>query len=84
MFKVKGIHNLQYHHAVFASFLYNKKLLDALEGIMETSNIVLHHTKAHLKPPEKGAAYPMHQVMIQSRKKKQKKWMLLISFLRNF
>ncbi|CAB3219829.1 unnamed protein product [Arctia plantaginis] len=60
-YTVKGIHNLQYHHAVFASFLYNKKLLDALEDIMETNNIVLHHTKAHLKPPEKGAAYPMHQ-----------------------
>ncbi|CAH0689951.1 unnamed protein product [Spodoptera exigua] len=58
---VKGIHNLQYHHAVFNTFLFNKVLLDALEDIMETSNIVLHHTKAHLKPPEKGAAYPMHQ-----------------------
>lgn len=29
---------------------------------METKNIILHHTKAHYKPPEKGAAYPMHQV----------------------
>ncbi|XP_050551249.1 phytanoyl-CoA dioxygenase, peroxisomal-like [Spodoptera frugiperda] len=59
---VKGIHNLQYHHAVFNTFLFNKELLDALEDIMETSDIVLHHTKAHFKPPEKGAAYPMHQV----------------------
>ncbi|KAJ8713780.1 hypothetical protein PYW08_007400 [Mythimna loreyi] len=58
---VKGIHNLQYHHAVFNSFLFSSKLLDALEDIMETGNIVLHHTKAHLKPPEIGAAYPMHQ-----------------------
>ncbi|CAH0593989.1 unnamed protein product [Chrysodeixis includens] len=60
-FTVKGIHNLQYHHAVFSSFLFNKDLLDALEDVMETDNIILHHTKAHLKPPEKGAAYPMHQ-----------------------
>nr|XP_021184926.2 probable alpha-ketoglutarate-dependent hypophosphite dioxygenase [Helicoverpa armigera] len=58
---VKGIHNLQYHHAVFNSFLFSKRLLDALEDVMETPNIVLHHTKAHFKPPEKGAAYPMHQ-----------------------
>ncbi|XP_075982914.1 phytanoyl-CoA dioxygenase, peroxisomal-like [Anticarsia gemmatalis] len=60
-YTVKGIHNLQYHHAVFSSFLFNKKLLSALEDVMETPNIVLHHTKAHFKPPEKGAAYPMHQ-----------------------
>ncbi|XP_026725700.1 phytanoyl-CoA dioxygenase, peroxisomal-like [Trichoplusia ni] len=60
-FTVKGIHNLQYHHAVFSSFLFNKNLLDALEDVMETKNIILHHTKAHYKPPEKGAAYPMHQ-----------------------
>ncbi|KOB53093.1 putative alpha-ketoglutarate-dependent hypophosphite dioxygenase [Operophtera brumata] len=61
MFTVKGIHNLQYHHAIFSTFLFNKNLLDALEDIMGTENIVLHHTKAHFKPPEKGAAYPMHQ-----------------------
>ena len=28
---------------------------------MESENIVLHHTKAHLKPPEQGAPFPMHQ-----------------------
>ncbi|KAG6453236.1 probable alpha-ketoglutarate-dependent hypophosphite dioxygenase [Manduca sexta] len=58
---VKGIHNLQYHHAVFSKFLFNENLLDALEDVMGTENIVLHHTKCHYKPPEKGAAYPMHQ-----------------------
>ncbi|KAM3955877.1 phytanoyl-CoA dioxygenase, peroxisomal [Aphomia sociella] len=60
-YTVKGIHNLQYHSAVFGKILYNKELLDALEDVMETKNIILHHTKAHLKPPENGAAYPMHQ-----------------------
>lgn len=64
-FQVKGIHNLQYHHAIFSNFLFNKNLLDALEDIMDTENIVLHHTKAHYKPPDKGAAYPMHQVMLE-------------------
>ncbi|KAJ2942129.1 hypothetical protein O0L34_g11043 [Tuta absoluta] len=58
---VKGIHNLQYHHAVFSKFLFNDSLLDAVEDIMGTENIVLHHTKAHFKPPAVGAAYPMHQ-----------------------
>ena len=28
---------------------------------METKDILLHHTKAHIKPPEKGAPFLMHQ-----------------------
>ncbi|CAF4797067.1 unnamed protein product [Pieris macdunnoughi] len=60
-YTVKGIHNLQMHHAVFGRYLYNDNLLDAMEDLMGTPNIALHHTKAHYKPPEKGAAYPMHQ-----------------------
>ena len=46
---------------VFTKLLLNPKLLDAVEDVMETENIILHHTKAHLKPPEKGAPFPMHQ-----------------------
>ncbi|CAK1583217.1 unnamed protein product [Parnassius mnemosyne] len=60
-YTVKGIHNLQMHHAEFGKVLYHEELLDALEDIMETKNIALHHTKAHYKPPERGASYPMHQ-----------------------
>ena len=41
--------------------MLNERLLDAIEDIMESGNIVLHHTKAHLKPPEQGAPFPMHQ-----------------------
>ncbi|XP_053617924.1 phytanoyl-CoA dioxygenase, peroxisomal-like [Plodia interpunctella] len=59
-FTVKGVHNLQYHNAIFGKVLYNENLLDALEDIMGP-DIMLHHTKAHFKPPEKGAEYPMHQ-----------------------
>lgn len=49
------------HSAVFTRLLLNPKLLDAIEDIMDTSDILLHHTKAHLKPPSKGAPYLMHQ-----------------------
>lgn len=58
---VKGIHNLQNHNAVFNKYIFNENLIDALEGCIGTKDIILHHTKAHIKPPEKGAAYPMHQ-----------------------
>ncbi|KAG7298254.1 hypothetical protein JYU34_019075 [Plutella xylostella] len=60
-YTVKGIHHLQFHHAVFGRWLQQPALLDALQQLMRTPNIQLHHTKAHFKPPEKGAAYPMHQ-----------------------
>ncbi|CAL4122245.1 unnamed protein product [Meganyctiphanes norvegica] len=58
---VSSIHSLQMHSAVYSRFLHHKKLLDACEDIMETPNILLHHTKAHLKPPGVGSPFPMHQ-----------------------
>ncbi|KAG7200119.1 hypothetical protein KM043_000561 [Ampulex compressa] len=60
-YTVKSIHNLQMHSAVFTRVITNPKLLDALEDVMDTKDILLHHTKAHIKPPEKGAPYLMHQ-----------------------
>ncbi|XP_014238884.1 uncharacterized protein LOC106660435 [Trichogramma pretiosum] len=60
-YTVKSIHNLQMHSAVFTRLLMNPKLLDAIEDILDTPDILLHHTKAHIKPPEKGAPYLMHQ-----------------------
>lgn len=60
-YTVKSIHNLQMHSGVFTKLITNSKLLDGLEDIMETKDILLHHTKAHIKPPEKGAPYLMHQ-----------------------
>lgn len=59
--EVKSIHGLQMHSAVFTRLLLNQKLLDACEDVMETPNILLHHTKAHTKPPGIGSPFPMHQ-----------------------
>ncbi|KAI8434089.1 hypothetical protein MSG28_012234 [Choristoneura fumiferana] len=60
-FSVHSIHNLQYHSAVFSHLLHHPNLLDTLEGVMGTEDILLHHTKAHFKPPKVGAPYLMHQ-----------------------
>ncbi|XP_048484567.1 probable alpha-ketoglutarate-dependent hypophosphite dioxygenase [Plutella xylostella] len=60
-YSVHSIHNLQYHSAIFSHALHNPNLLDCLEDVMGTPNILLHHTKAHYKPPRKGAPYLMHQ-----------------------
>lgn len=60
-YSVHSVHNLQFHSAVFSHLLHNNSLLEALEDMMETPNILLHHTKAHNKPAGKGAPYLMHQ-----------------------
>jgi len=57
---VLSIHNLQQHSAVFTKLLLHPTLLDCLEDLMQGS-VVLHHTKAHLKPPKHGAPFPTHQ-----------------------
>jgi len=58
---VLSIHNLQCHSDVFSRMLLNKNLLDSLEDLMGTPDILLHHTKAHIKPPLQGSSFPMHQ-----------------------
>jgi phytanoyl-CoA hydroxylase len=58
---VLSIHNLQCHHQVFTKTITNKKLVDAVADCVGSPNVLLHHTKAHIKPPEKGTAYPAHQ-----------------------
>ncbi|CAL8125180.1 unnamed protein product [Orchesella dallaii] len=58
---VLSIHNLQCHSSIFTKVLMNDNLLDAVSDIIESPNILLHHTKAHIKPPEKGAPFPTHQ-----------------------
>ncbi|RXG71934.1 putative phytanoyl-CoA dioxygenase [Armadillidium vulgare] len=59
--EVKSIHGLQMHSAVFSQTILHKKLLDVCEDVMGNPNILLHHTKAHLKPPGTGSPFPMHQ-----------------------
>jgi phytanoyl-CoA hydroxylase len=59
--KVLSIHNLQCHSAIFTRMLLNENLLDAVSELIDSPNILLHHTKAHIKPPEIGSPFPSHQ-----------------------
>ncbi|XP_068207681.1 probable alpha-ketoglutarate-dependent hypophosphite dioxygenase [Palaemon carinicauda] len=59
--EVYSIHALQLYSAVFTRLLLHEKILDACEDILGTCNIILHHTKAHKKPPSTGSPFPMHQ-----------------------
>jgi phytanoyl-CoA hydroxylase len=57
---LKGFHDLQYHDAVFARAVAHPRLVEALTRVIGP-NVQLHHTKMLVKPPEKGAPFPMHQ-----------------------
>jgi phytanoyl-CoA hydroxylase len=56
-----SIHNVQYHSATFTKMMVKQQFTDILADLMETNNIQLHHTKAHIKPPKHGSRFPMHQ-----------------------
>jgi len=58
---VLSIHSLQLHSAAFTRLLLHPALLDCLQDLLGGRGVVLHHTKAHLKPPRQGAAFPTHQ-----------------------
>ncbi len=53
-------HDVQFQSAAFSRLLVNEKLTSAAADIIGP-NVQLHHTKMFIKPPEKGAPFPMHQ-----------------------
>ncbi|MBJ66575.1 MAG: phytanoyl-CoA dioxygenase [Gemmatimonadetes bacterium] len=53
-------HNVQFHSSAFARLLVDPRLTDRAADIIG-DNVQLHHTKIFIKPPEKGAPFPMHQ-----------------------
>lgn len=53
-------HDVQFQSAAFTRLLANEKLAEAASDIIGP-NVQLHHTKMFIKPPEKGAPFPMHQ-----------------------
>ncbi len=57
---LKGYHDLQYHDACFTRALCHPGMVDVLRGLIG-ANVQLHHSKMLVKPPERGAPFPMHQ-----------------------
>jgi phytanoyl-CoA hydroxylase len=53
-------HNVQYHSGSFSRLISDPRLTDKAADIIGP-NVLLHHTKMFIKPPEKGAPFPMHQ-----------------------
>lgn len=53
-------HNAQFHSAAFTRLVCDPRLTDRAADIIGP-NVMLHHTKMFIKPPEKGAPFPLHQ-----------------------
>lgn len=58
--RIVHTHNVQRYSSRWLEALRSPLLLDIVEEILGP-DIVLHHTKLFLKPPEEGAPFPMHQ-----------------------
>ncbi|MEO1034924.1 MAG: phytanoyl-CoA dioxygenase family protein [Pseudomonadota bacterium] len=58
--KILHTHNVQRYSSVWLDALRDPAFLDVAEQILGP-DIVLHHTKLFLKPPNEGAPFPMHQ-----------------------
>ncbi len=57
---VLSVHDLQFHSALFTRMLVDDALTSVLAQLIGP-NIQLHHNKLHVKPPEKGSPFPLHQ-----------------------
>ncbi|MCS7458585.1 phytanoyl-CoA dioxygenase family protein [Paenibacillus doosanensis] len=57
---LKGFHDVHYHDAAFARAAIHPNMAAILSQLIGP-NVLLHHTKMLVKPPENGAAFPMHQ-----------------------
>jgi phytanoyl-CoA hydroxylase len=58
--QVLHCHDVQFHSAAFARLIVDERLTGVAASLIGP-NVQLHHTKAFIKPPEKGSPFPMHQ-----------------------
>lgn len=59
--QLQGMHDLQFYSAAFSRMLVDPRFVDAAAAALGVENLQLHHTKAFVKPPERGAPFPLHQ-----------------------
>jgi phytanoyl-CoA hydroxylase len=57
---LKGFHDVHYHDASFTKAIIHPNMVSILQKLIGP-NVQLHHSKMLVKPPENGAAFPMHQ-----------------------
>lgn len=59
--RLQHCHDVQFHDAHFGSLILDDRLTGAASDLIKSPNVQLHHTKAFVKPPERGSPFPLHQ-----------------------
>jgi phytanoyl-CoA hydroxylase len=54
-------HNVQIYSAAWLRAFLQPRFLEISQAILNSPDIILHHSKLFQKPAEKGAPFPMHQ-----------------------
>lgn len=54
------LHDLHFYSQAWCRAVSNRRLAEAMADLLGSS-VELHHTTLHLKPPETGMPFPMHQ-----------------------
>lgn len=60
MSKLTAMHDLHLYSQAWSLAVANPKLIEALSQLLGP-NIELHHTTLHIKPPQTGHPFPLHQ-----------------------
>lgn len=58
--KLTHLHDLHFYSDAWCRAMHNPNLVGALVDLLGP-NVELHHTTLHLKPPETGHPFPLHQ-----------------------
>jgi phytanoyl-CoA hydroxylase len=58
--KLTAMHDLQFYSAAWMRAVTGRKIAEAMCDLLG-SNVELHHSTMHIKPPESGHPFPMHQ-----------------------
>lgn len=55
------LRDLHFYSAAWCQAVTKPQLAEAMADLLDTPNVELHHTTLHLKPPETGMPFPLHQ-----------------------
>ncbi len=58
--KLTAMHDLQFYSEVWFRGISHPRLVDAVSALIGP-NVELHHSTLHIKPPQSGHPFPMHQ-----------------------
>jgi len=52
--QLQGMHDLQFYCSVFSRMIVDPRFTGVAAAVLDAENVQLHHTKAFIKPPERG------------------------------